>query len=113
MKKKIIGSSIGTVIGLFLLAAAIVAALQSASASNNNCVDIDCLKEKLKLICESDPKPNYLDCQNILRCIDAGEQELMRECVKAYPADNESRSCNSQDLLLRSWCDYTRGAVPK
>src|SRR5919106_4976043 len=112
MKKKIIGSSIGTVIGLFPLAAAIAAALQSASASNNNCVDIDCLKEKLKLICESDPKPNYLDCQNILRCIDAGEQELMRECVRAYPADNESSSCNSQDLLLRSWCDCTRGATP-
>lgn len=111
MKKKINGSSVGTVIGLFLLVVA--AAFQSASASTNNCVDIDCLKEKLKLVCESDPKPKYLDCENILRCIDAGEQEVMRERVMAYPADNDSRSCNSEDLLFRSWCNYTRGVIPK
>ena len=37
----------------------------------------------------------------------------MRECVKQYSADNESRSCNSQELLYRSWCDYTRDAMPK
>jgi hypothetical protein len=88
----------------------IVAITKSAS---NNCVDIDCLKEKLRLACESDPIPEYLDCQNILRCMGADEQEIMRECVKAYPADNESRACNSYDLLARSWCDYTRGAVPR
>jgi hypothetical protein len=111
MKKNvIICGSIGIIIGLSLLVSAF--AEPSISASSN-CVDINCLKEKLRLICETDPKPDYLDCQNILRCIDAEEQELMRECVKAYPADNESRSCNSQDLLLRSWCDYTRGAIPK
>jgi hypothetical protein len=113
MKKKgvVIIGSIGTIVGLLLLATTI--AVLPVYASTNNCVDIDCLREKLKLLCESDPKPNYLDCQNILRCIDAGEQEIMRECVRGYRADNESRSCNSQDLLLRSWCDYTRGAIPK
>ena len=57
--------------------------------------------------------PSYLDCENILLCIDAGEQEMMRVCVKGYPADNETESCNSQDLLYRSWCNYTRGAIPK
>ena len=57
--------------------------------------------------------PLYLDFENILRCIDAGEQEIMSECAKRYPADNESRSCNSQDLLYRSWCNYTRGAISK
>ena len=106
----IIGSSMGIIVGLFLLKT--VVAVPSTSASNN-CIDIDCLKEKLRLICETDPKPEYLDCENILRCINAGEQEIMRECVKQYPADNESRSCNSQDLLYRSWCDYTRGDIPK
>ena len=106
----IIGSSIGIIVGLFLLKT--VVAVPSTNASNN-CIDIDCLKEKLRRICETDPKPEYLDCKNILRCINAGEQEIMRECVEQCPADNESRSCNSQDLLYRSWCDYTRGATPK
>jgi hypothetical protein len=106
MKKK---SFIGTIIGLLLLATA--SAAPSISASNN-CGDMDCLKEKLRLICETDPRPDYFDC-HILKCMDAGEHEIMRECVKPYPANNESRSCNSQDLLLRSWCDYIRGAVPK
>ena len=57
MKKKsaIIGGSIGTILGLFPL----VTAVPSVSASNNSCVDIDCLKEKLRFICESDPKPKY------------------------------------------------------
>jgi hypothetical protein len=106
-KSVIIGSSsIVTIVGSFLLVTVI--AVQSVSASNNNCVDIDCLR----LVCEKQ-KPEYLGCENILRCIDAGEQEIMRECVRGYPADNESGSCNSQDLLLRSWCDYTRGAIPK
>jgi hypothetical protein len=40
--------------------------------------------------------------------VTAGEQEIMRECIRGYPADNESRSCNSEDLLYRDWCDYTR-----
>ena len=26
---------------------------------------------------------------------------------------NETETCNSQDLLYRSWCVYARGAIPK
>ena len=36
------------------------------SNAHENCIDIDCLKDKLRLICETDPKPEYLDCENIL-----------------------------------------------
>jgi hypothetical protein len=64
-------------------------------------------------MCREGTAPSYLDCKIILRCIDAGEQEIMQECVELYPANNESRSCNLQDLLYRSWCEYTRGAIPK
>jgi hypothetical protein len=106
----IIGGSTCTIFALLVSAA--VVPVPSISASSN-CVDIDCLKKRLRLICENDPKPNYLDCKNILRCMNVGEQEIMRECIKAYPADNETRACNSKDLLLRSWCNYTRGAIPK
>jgi hypothetical protein len=84
-----------------------VSAFTPSISASSNCVDIDCLREKLRLICETDPKPDYLDCHNILRCMNAGEQEIMRECVRDYAV------CNSHDLLARSWCDYTRGAVPK
>jgi hypothetical protein len=83
------------------------------ASDNNTCVDIDCLKELIKRMCMEGTVPSYLDCENVHRCIDVGEQKIMRECVKGYPADNESRSCNSQDLLYRSWCEYTRGAIPK
>ena len=109
----IISNSICIIIGLFLLSTASVAVAVPSISASSNCVDIDCLKEKLRLVCESNAKPEFLDCQNILRCIDAGEQGIMRECVKSYPAVNESSACNSQDLLLRSWCDYTRGATPE
>ena len=40
-----------------------------------------------------------LDCENILRCIDAGEQDIMSECVKRVSADNISR-CNSPGSAL-------------
>ncbi len=50
----VIRSSIGIIVGLFLLKT--VVAVPSTSASNN-CIDIDCLKEKLRLICEPGPKP--------------------------------------------------------
>ena len=111
MKKEsvVIGSSIGIIVRLFSFKDSHC----STTSVSNNCIDIDCLKEKLRRICETDPKPEYLDCENILRCINAGEQEIMRECVKQYPADSDSRSCNSKDLPYRSWCDYTRGAIPK
>ncbi len=114
MKKKsvIVGSCIVAVIGLsFFMETTIVMGIHNST--DNNFISIECLKEKLKEICKEGSAPSHLDCENILRCIDAGEQEIMRECVKGYPADNMSRSCNSQDLLYRSWCEYTRGAIPK
>lgn len=43
------------------------------NSADNNCIDIDCLKEELKTMCEEGTAPLYLDCENILRCIDAGE----------------------------------------
>lgn len=61
MKKKslIIGGSIGTIAGLFLFMTAV--AVPSVSASNN-CVDTDCLKKKLRLICElKTDESEYID----------------------------------------------------
>ena len=76
---------------IILLLAFIGLVVQPVDASDNNaCVDIDCLKELIKRMCMEGTAPSYLDCNNILRCINAGEQEIMRECVKQYPADNES-----------------------
>ena len=46
-------------------------------------VDIDCLRQKLERICKEGTTPSYLDCENIHRCIDAGEQEIMK-CAKVY-----------------------------
>jgi hypothetical protein len=88
------GSCIGIIINLlFFMEMTIVMGIDNST--DNNCIDIDCLKEKLKKICNDGSAPSYLDCENILRCIDDGEQEIMRECVKGYPADNETESCNS------------------
>lgn len=50
----IIGDSMGIIIGLFLLVIAVV--VPSVSASNN-CVDIDCLKQKLERICKEGIAP--------------------------------------------------------
>jgi hypothetical protein len=112
IKSLIVGSCIGTIIVLlWFMEMTIVIGVDNSTY--NNCIDIDCLKEKLKRMCEEGSAPSYLDCENILRCIDAGEQEMVSECVKAYPANNETESCNSRDLLYRSWCEYTRGAIPK
>ena len=111
IKSVVVGSCIGAIIVLsFFMEMTIVMGLDNST--DNNCIEIDCQKEKLKRMCMEGTAPSYLDCENILRCIDAGEQDIMSECVKGYPADNISR-CNSQDLLYRSWCDYTRGAIPK
>ena len=112
IKSVIVGSCIGAMIMLsFFMEMTIVMGLDNST--DNNCIEIDCLKEKLKRMCMKGTAPSYFDCENILRCIDAGEQDIVSKCVKGYPADNMSRSCNSQDLLYRSWCDYTRGAIPK
>ena len=117
MKKKsvIIGGSTATIIGLLLYSLTIVSLAQGSTDGNR--IDIDCLTEKLKRMCKEGSAPSYLDCENILRCIDGGEQEIMRECVRGYllllHLLNETETCNSQDLLYRSWCEYTRGAIPK
>jgi hypothetical protein len=64
-------------------------------------------------MCVKETAPSYLDCENNLSCIDAGEQEIIVGMCKGYPTGNETESYNSQDLLFRSWCNYTRGAIPK
>lgn len=47
------GGIIGSIVGLFLLVTAVI--VQSVSVSNNNCVNIDCFKEKLERICKEGP----------------------------------------------------------
>jgi pimeloyl-ACP methyl ester carboxylesterase len=45
---------------------------------------------------------SILDCGNILRCIDAGEQEIMRECARGYlllQLQNETETCNSLTIM--------------
>jgi len=42
------------------------------------CNDIDCLRQKLELICEEGTAPPYLDCENILLCMNGEEQEIMK-----------------------------------
>lgn len=60
-------------------------------------------RQKLERICKDDTAPPYLDCENILRCIDAGEQEITQECVRGYSlVENEIRIYNSPNLLYRS-----------
>jgi hypothetical protein len=52
-------------------------------------------------MCKEGLAPSYLDCENILRCIDGGEQEIMK-CAEGYlllQLLNETGTCNSQDLL--------------
>jgi hypothetical protein len=83
-KSVIVGSITGSIVGLFLLVTAV--AIPSVGATNN-CVDIDCLKQKLERICKEGKEgtaPSYLDCESILRCIDAEEQEIMQECARSY-----------------------------
>jgi hypothetical protein len=77
----IIVGIISNTVGLFLLVTAAEVPLVSAS---NDCVGIECLRQKLERICKEGTAPPYLDCENILRCIDAGEQEIMRECARGY-----------------------------
>jgi hypothetical protein len=49
---------------------------------------IDCLKQ----ICKDGTAPSYLDCENIHRCIDAGEQEITRECVRGLKSNIMSKN---------------------
>ena len=89
IKSVVVGHCIGAIIGLlFFMETTVVMGIHNST--DNNCIEMDCLKEKLKRMCMDGAAPSYLDCENILRCINTGEQEIMRECVKGYPADNES-----------------------
>ena len=47
-----------------------------ATSSDENCIDIDCLKKRLKQMCREGAASSYLDCKNILGCMDGGEQEV-------------------------------------
>jgi hypothetical protein len=103
----IIDGIIGSIVGLFLLVTAAV--VPSVSASNN-CVDIDCLREKLERICKEGTAPPYLDCENIFRCMNGGEQEIMK-CAKVYllsVCDLYNNNSSFDDMLLHSWCEYDR-----
>ena len=74
IKSVVVGSCIGAIIVLsFFMEMTIVMGLDNST--DNNCIEIDCLKEKLKRMCMEGTAPSYLDCENILRCIDAGEQK--------------------------------------
>ena len=85
IKSVVVGSCIGAIIVLsFFMEMTIVMGLDNST--DNNCIEIDCLKEKLKRMCMEGTAPSYLDCENILRCIDAGEQDIMSECVRGYLA---------------------------
>jgi hypothetical protein len=82
IKSVIVSSCIFAIVNLlFFMEMTTVIGLDNSTY--NNCIDIDCLKEKLKRICKEGSAPSYLDCKNILRCIDGGEQEIVR-CAKGY-----------------------------
>ena len=90
MEKKsvIIVGIISSIVRLFLLVTAVAVPL--VSASNNDYVDLDCIKGR------------------VIRCIleAAGEFEI-RECIMEYPSNNSSLSCPQGpafDLLYRDWC---------
>jgi hypothetical protein len=38
-----------------------------ATSGDENCIDIDCLKERFKQMCREGAVPSYPDCKNILR----------------------------------------------
>lgn len=85
-------------------------AMGKNNSTDSNCISIDCLKEKLKRMCTEGSAPSYLDCENVLRCIDDNEQEIMK-CAKRYLVYDSRLSGRPHDLLLRSWCDYVTEAV--
>ena len=59
-------------------------------------------------MCMNGRAPSYLDCENILRCIDAGEQEIMK-CAKVYllsVCDLYNNNSSYNYMLLHSWYEY-------
>jgi hypothetical protein len=85
-KKTIIDGIMCSIVGLLLLVLLLLvtAAEVPLVSASNDCVDIECLKKKLEQICKDGTAPSYLDCENILHCINAGEQEIMQECARGY-----------------------------
>ena len=107
IKSVIVGSCIGAIVNLlFFMEMTIVMGIDNST--DNNCIDIDCLIEQIKRMCMDGRAPSYLDCENILRCIDAGEQEIMK-CAKVYllsVCDLYNNNSSFDDMLLHSWCEY-------
>lgn len=71
-------------VGLIILVSALVnSSIGSVQAKQGysfdaNCVSTECIKLKVRLMCDNDNEneliPNYLNCRTILSCIDPGEQ---------------------------------------
>ena len=82
IKSVIVGSCIGAIVNLlFFMEMTIVMGIDNST--DNNCIDIDCLNEQIKRMCMDGRAPSYLDCENIRRCMNGGEQEIMK-CGKGY-----------------------------
>jgi hypothetical protein len=65
IKSVIVASCIGVIVGLlFFVETTIVIGIDNST--NNNCFDIDCLKEKLKRMCMEGTAPSYFDCENCI-----------------------------------------------
>jgi hypothetical protein len=78
------------------------------------CISIECLREQLRQACEADVKPQDLDCENVLNCVLNSTTVNPEKCGRAYSLFLDYLSCNSNDLLARSWCDYhNKGILPK
>jgi hypothetical protein len=97
----------------------------SFSLTGDNCVSVDCVKVKIRYLCETGQQPRWIDCIVIQHCLDLEKQQSMycaggllssnRDLVKVKSSSNTSKteSCNSydfgnkthiRDFLDRSWC---------
>jgi len=103
MKKesRILGGSIASIIILSSMGVT-MAVMGTSNSTDKSCIDIDCLEEKIKRMCMEGTAPPYLDCENILRCIDDGEQEIMK-CAKGYPVSGSYHNGSFDNLILSSW----------
>jgi hypothetical protein len=79
----------------------VIAVVVPSVWASNNCVDINCLKQKLERICkEGTAPPSYLDFENILRYMNGeGEQEIMK-CATGYLVCDSYNSSGFDDLFL-------------
>lgn len=102
--------------------------------TGDNCVSVDCVKEKIRYLCETGQQPRWIDCIVIQHCLDLEKQQSMycaggllssnSDLVKAGFSNNNSKteSCNAfdnfgnktnlHDLLDRNWCyNYSQQPV--